>query len=232
MEFMPDIPGWSSGLVHQWAHSHGHHNSYHSTSEEKASSFSLTTSAEVVLRGSSGYTKNHLSYQMTHQTLAIDAYALHGGHVVIVKVQAIHMLVGKTKAQLIGVSQTFENVDLMGLTQIPWFKDVLQAVNNVPVHIGAVELKGLLYEHILPVWNAYTEGFLLEINDFIMRMKEWVEIKPLNPDQDVIACQFFKSGNGGLTFKAGHCIILHIPNAIYNKYIYNAEKEMERLQQG
>ena len=64
------------------------------------------------------------------------------------------MPVRKTKAQLIKVSWTFENVDLVGLTQIPWFKDVLQAVNNVPVHIGAVELKGLLYEHLLPVWNV------------------------------------------------------------------------------
>jgi hypothetical protein len=66
---------------------------------------------------------------------------------------------------------------------------------------GAVELKGLLYEHLLPVWNTYTEGFPLEINDIIMRTKEWVEIKPLNPDQDVIARQFFKSGKGGLTFQ-------------------------------
>jgi len=83
------------------------------------------------------------------------------------------------------------------------------------------------------VWNAYTEGFPLEIDDIIMRTKEWVEIKPLNPDQDVIARQFFKSGKGGLTFKAGHCIILfHIPNAIYNQYLDDAErKEMERLQE-
>ncbi|KAF8230959.1 hypothetical protein L208DRAFT_1378304 [Tricholoma matsutake] len=95
----------------------------------------FTASAGVVLGGSSGYTKNHLSYQMTCQTLANNAYALHGGHVVIVEVWAIHMPVGKTKAQLI---------------RIPWLKDVLQAVNNVPVHIGAVELKGLLYECLLP----------------------------------------------------------------------------------
>ena len=74
----------------------------------------------------------------------------------------------------------------------------------------------------------------LEINVIsIMRMKEWVEIKLLNPDQDVIVHQFFKSGKGGLTFKADWCIILfHIPNAIYNQYLYDAErKEMERLQE-
>ncbi len=58
----------------------------------------------VALAGSSGYTKNHLSYQLTHQTLANNAYVLHGGHVVIVEVRAVHMPVGKTKAHLIGVS--------------------------------------------------------------------------------------------------------------------------------
>lgn len=115
MQFTPNIPGWSSGPVHQWAHLHGNCNFYHSTSREKASGFSLHRIC-IVLGGSSGYTKNHLSYQMTHQTLANNAYALHGGHVVIVKVWAIHMPVGKTKAQLIRVSQTFENMDLVGLT--------------------------------------------------------------------------------------------------------------------
>jgi hypothetical protein len=76
----------------------------------------FTMLAGVVLGGSSGYTKNHLFYQMTHQTLANNAYALHGGHVVIVEVQAVHMPVGKTKPQLVGVSWTHENVDLIGLT--------------------------------------------------------------------------------------------------------------------
>jgi len=76
-------------------------------------------------------------------------------------------------------------------------QDILQAVDNVPVHIGAVDLKSLLYEHILPAWRVYTEGFPLEINDIIMRSKEWVEIKLLNQDQDIISHQFFKSGKGG-----------------------------------
>jgi hypothetical protein len=52
----------------------------------------------------SGYTTNHLSYNMTRQSLASKAYALHGGHVIVVEVRAVHMPIGKTKAQLIGVS--------------------------------------------------------------------------------------------------------------------------------
>ncbi|KAI9452826.1 hypothetical protein F5148DRAFT_1289442 [Russula earlei] len=175
--------------------------------------FPVIWSTGGVLAGSSGYTKNHLSYQLTRQTLANNAYALHGGHVVIVEVRAVHMPVGKMKAQLIG--------------------DILQAVDNVPVHIGAVELKHLLYEHLLSIWNAYMDKYPLAIDDIIMRTKDWVEIKPLNPDQDVISHQFFKSGKGGLTFKSGHCtIFFHIPNVIYQQYLDNVErKEMERVQE-
>jgi len=65
-----------------------------------------------------------------------------------------------------------------------------------------------------------------------MQLKDWVEIQPLNPDCDVISCAFFKTGkNGGITFRAGHCLInFHIPNKIYNTYLdYAEQKEKERL---
>lgn len=45
---------------------------------------------------------------MTRQSLATNAYALHGGHVIVVEVRAVHMPIGKTKAQLIGVSLKFK----------------------------------------------------------------------------------------------------------------------------
>ena len=52
------------------------------------------------------------------------------------------------------------------------------------------------------MWLAYTEQFPLDINDIVMRTKDWVEIQPLNPDRDVISRQFFKTGkNGGIIFK-------------------------------
>ena len=128
-----------------------------------------------------------------------------------------------------GLSKTYT----IGGTDTCLSEDVLQAIDNILVQIGAVELKGLLYEHILPAWQAYTDRFPLGIDDIIMRSKEWVEIKPLNPDQGVIVWPFFKSGKMGLTFKTGCCIILfHIPNAIYNQYINNLDRnEMERMNQ-
>ena len=64
-----------------------------------------------------------------------------------------------------------------------------------------------------------------------MRTKDWVEIQPVNPDRDVIARQFFKTGkNGSLTFKTGRCLIhFHIPNKIYNQYLDYAEKKDEEI---
>lgn len=82
------------------------------------------------------------------------------------------------------------------------------------------------------MWLAYTEQFPLNIEDIVMRTKDWVEIQPLNPDRDVIARQFFKTGkNGGITFKTGRCLIyFHIPNKIYGRYLDYVEKnEEERL---
>ena len=181
------------------------------------------------VHSSSGYTTNHSSYNMTRQLLASNVYTSHGGHVIIVEVRAVHMPIGKTKAQLIGVSFKSEKERIIA-NHI--HQDVLQAVDDVPVHIGAVDLKNLLYSQILPVWLAYTEQFPLDIEEIMMRTKDWVEIHPLNPDRDVIARQFRRTGkNGGITFKTGRCLInFHIPNKIYNQYLNYAErKDEERL---
>jgi hypothetical protein len=67
--------------------------------------------SRAAIPSSSGYTTNHLSYNMTRQSLASKAYALHGGHVIIVEVRASHMPMGKTKPLLIGVSLKFNNIN-------------------------------------------------------------------------------------------------------------------------
>lgn len=61
----------------------------------------------------SGYTKNHLSYQLTRRSLANTAYALHGGNVIIVEVRVMYMPVGRIKALLIGVSCMFNSIILV-----------------------------------------------------------------------------------------------------------------------
>lgn len=105
-------------------------------------------------------------------------------------------------------------------------QDVLQAVDDIPVHIGAVELKSILFERLLPAWKIYTRGYPLEIDDIIMRTKDWVEIQPLNPDRSVISRPFFKHGkNGATTFKPGRCLInFHVPNRVYDDYLNYLER--------
>ena len=68
--------------------------------------------ASMPMASGSGYTKNHLSYQLTRQTLANTAYALHGGNVIIVEVRVMYMPIGRIKAILIGVSCMFNNLIL------------------------------------------------------------------------------------------------------------------------
>ena len=178
-----------------------------------------------------GYTPNHLAYNATRQYLASNAYALQAGHVIIVEVRAVNMPMGRTRALLIGVSATGSHCYALQVDSF-FHKDVLQAVDNIPIHIGAIELKAILYDQILPLWSAYTEGFPLKMDNVIMRNKEWVEICPLNPDHNVISRPFFKYGkNGTSTFKTSQCIInFHIPNTVYNRYLDYADKKEEQRQ--
>lgn len=105
---------------------------------------------------------------------------------------------------------------MTSLLTISVSQDVTETVDNIPVNIGAVELKKYLFAAIMPQWSAYTRGFPLNIDDVMMRNKHWVCIRPTDPDQGVIADEFFKPGKGGVvTFKTGRCVIhLHIPNKV------------------
>jgi hypothetical protein len=60
-----------------------------------------------------------------------------------------------------------------------------------------------------------------------MRDKSWVILKPANPDRDVIAKHFFKTGKKGIqTFKTGKTIInFHVPNEIYNAMVEKREAD-------
>ncbi|KAF8151403.1 hypothetical protein B0H34DRAFT_755565 [Crassisporium funariophilum] len=169
----------------------------------------------------SGYTGNHAAYHVTRQSLAQKAYATqslaqkafstNGGNVVTVKVRAVHKPVGGVRFLLVG--------------------DIVEAVNNIPVHIGAAELKKILYDEILPSWQEYTEGFPINIDGFVMRDKDGARIKPNVPDRDVISKPFFKTARGGQVFKEGRCIVnFHVPNPIYSQYlIWSERREEQRL---
>jgi hypothetical protein len=74
-------------------------------------------------------------------------------------------------------------------------QNVSETINNVPVHIGAVQLKMICFLTILPVFLEWAKGTtaMLEIGEVVLRQKDWVEIVPLKgvEDVDVIAKPFF-----------------------------------------
>ena len=84
-----------------------------------------------------------------------------------------------------------------------------------------MELKKLLFDEILPLWNKHAEDFVLNISDIIMRNKDWCEIRPQTPDCDaILSPSFYKQGKGGLIFKIGSRVLVyfHVPNDIYEAY--------------
>ncbi|KAL0945786.1 hypothetical protein HGRIS_012074 [Hohenbuehelia grisea] len=97
--------------------------------------------------------------------------------------------------------------------------NILEAVSNIPVHIGATELKAVLFYAVLPKFVKRSKGFTLRIEDVELRNSQWAEIVPntaLSSDVDAIAAHFYKSrGNnkGKLTvptFAPGKGIELYL----------------------
>lgn len=106
-------------------------------------------------------------------------------------------------------------------------QDLIEAVDYIPVHIGADALKKTLYSAIIHKWNRWTNNFPLPINKIIMRDKLWVILNPTTPDRDAIAKHFFKSGKKGVQiFKSGKIIIhFHVPNEIYNTMLEKRDSD-------
>lgn len=80
----------------------------------------------------------------------------------------------------------------------------------------------------------YTEQYSLSITDVVMRDKDWVEIRPRNPDRDAIMCPsfFMRAKNGSQTmFKGGKALVFfHIPNKVYAGYeAWLEERKYEKL---
>jgi len=106
-------------------------------------------------------------------------------------------------------------------------QDLIEAVDYIPVHIGADTLKKTLYSAIIHKWNRWTNNFPLPIDSIIMRDKLWVILNPTFPYRDAIARNFFKSGKkGAQIFKSGKIIIhFHIPNEIYNTMLEQRDRD-------
>ena len=171
-----------------------------------------------------GYTAEHAAYPIIRQDRIQEAYSTYNAEVVVVEVRLTVKLPQRTKEMLIHVRavQVAQRIlnDLGVVDCVDHQKDCIEAVDHIPVHVGAVELKKQLYDAVIPKWYDWTNNYPLSPEDVTMRNNNWVRLVPRNPDRDIISDQFFKRGKKGVAFKGGKCIInLHVPNHIYSGII-------------
>ena len=74
-------------------------------------------------------------------------------------------------------------------------KNIQESVNNIPVHIGARDLKNVAFLALLPQILQWSKKFPLLSSDLHLREKNWVELIPSLvqgvADVDAIAQKFF-----------------------------------------
>ncbi|KAF7358149.1 hypothetical protein MVEN_00863000 [Mycena venus] len=160
----------------------------------------------------SGYTANHLNYEVDKERRAKQAYAAHGGYTVTIEVRAVVLPVGKTTPKIIG--------------------DVLECIDHVPAHIGAVALKTCCFNAIAPAWSAYSNGYPISCDSLILRDDKWVAITPRDPDVDAIAHRFYKPpkrGSNTMQFRSKKIVMnLHFLNKIYDDFLRVQEAAVEQ----
>lgn len=173
-----------------------------------------------------GYTQAHATYPTERHERIQQAYSTHNGEVVVIEVRMVLMLPGRVQMQLIHVRSPLL---MVASIYVNLSQDLVEAVDHIPVHIGAVALKRTLYNAIIPRWNRWTNDFPLHIDQITMRDKQWVILYPTDPDCDAIAKYFFKTGKkGNRIFKSGKTVIqFHIPNEIYDDMLEKRETNNE-----
>jgi hypothetical protein len=101
------------------------------------------------------------------------------------------------------------------------------------VHIGACDLKNVVFLALLPQISQWSKQFLLSANDLCLREKNWVELIPSLvqgvADVDAIAQRFFvlKRGKGkseGRIFQSGEITVyLELPYGKYQQVLEHFE---------
>ena len=118
----------------------------------------------------------------------------------------------KATKTVIGVSH-----DRLHQTNLTHQKGIVEAIQEVPAHIGATELKQLAFGALAPRWEDYSHGFPLRLEDVTLRNHHWAH---LTSEEDAIYIQFLKEGKDGVKkFRTGKCIIwLEIPAKLFNQF--------------
>jgi len=99
-----------------------------------------------------GYTREHAAYASTCQQLAQHAYTTHAAEVVVVEVRVVVKPAGRIKEEMVYVCVSTFLCQLRILLIIcGMHQDITETVGDIPVHIGAVHLKQILYEKVQPL---------------------------------------------------------------------------------
>ncbi|KAJ7805704.1 hypothetical protein B0H14DRAFT_2611057 [Mycena olivaceomarginata] len=161
-----------------------------------------------------GYTLSHLKYDTDKERRAKQAYAAHGGYTVTIEVHASHMPVGKTRCKLIGA--------------------VLEVIDDVPVHIGAVDLKNACFNAINLPWLEFSDNYIVDVNSLHLRDDRWAPILPKDPDVDAIAHRFYfppKKGSTTPQFRNKKITLhIHFPNRVFDEYTRLKEAKDQEYQ--
>jgi hypothetical protein len=98
-----------------------------------------------------------------------------------------------------------------------FLQNICESVGNVPVHIGARDLKQTAFLTLHPKFSTWSKGYPLTLNDVTLRSKNWVEIIPKfstrpGDDIDAIKDHFYKPRGRAKTisFSAGSGIDLYL----------------------
>lgn len=105
-------------------------------------------------------------------------------------------------------------------------------VPNIPVSIGAADLKSVVYHALLPQTIAWLRGYNVSDIEFSLRKQHWIEVIPTGyPDVNAIADDFFtvKAGKTGgstriFSNKNPAKLYLAIDNPTYDKILDFFEK--------
>ena len=137
-----------------------------------------------------GYQEAHQLYHEMRTFFTNKAYSnVANAEVIVVKVWMMMRVPNRKTAAPVSVHFFwYYEFKLFKSTQ-----DIFEALQSIPVHIGAEQLKLVLYHALLPHYVKWSKGFPLPIEECQIRNKLWVELVPKHPDVDAVADYFFTS---------------------------------------
>ncbi|KAH7909103.1 hypothetical protein BJ138DRAFT_1011500 [Hygrophoropsis aurantiaca] len=141
-----------------------------------------------------GYHQAHTCYKEMRRLLAHQAYAANGVELIVVKAFLMILPPGKKSVTVVS--------------------SVRETISNVPVHIGAHDLKTIVYLTLQPIFLKWSHGLPFTFDEVRLRLgKTWEEILPkiVGEDIDAIAAHFFpQNGKGKSKFKPGRPLEVHL----------------------